>query len=514
MHPESITIRFHFSRARLVAAIAAVLLLVMPCHAQKALDELRGKLDQIFDAPAWKNAFWGVKIMDLKTSETLYERNAEKGFMPASNMKLFPTATALAVLGPDYRYETRLYACGPVTHGGILRGDVLIVGSGDPSVSGRYATDTPTTMILRGWAEAVRKAGIRRITGAVIGDDDAFADAKLVGSWQLDYYQEWYAAESGGLTVNDNCWDVSVRPGRKPGAPAMIVPALPTRYVTFKNEILTTGPRPKGEGEAAITISRPLDRNEVTLGGYMPLDLKEQHVRGSVVNGTHYCATLLQEELKRQGVRVSGGALDADELTSKAARLLPGRCRLLHTHYSPPLSRIISFINKPSQNFYADQLLKTLGKVLYGTGDFEHGEMAVRDFLTTAGADASMLRMVDGSGLSRHNLVEPRMILALLAFMASRPDFHYFYDSLPVAGVDGTLRTRAKGLAAENNAHAKTGFINRVRALSGYVTSREGRLIAFCMMVNNYTVETKQANAAQDQAASLLAEYTSVAQSH
>ena len=175
-------------------------------------ESLRAECDQLFDAPAWRNAHWGVLIVDLTTSEVLYEREADKGFMPASNMKIYTTAAAINTFGPDYRYETRICLNGKVTANGTLKGDVVVVGSGDPSISGRYSKETSTTTILQQWAKAVRAAGIRRINGDVIGDDNCFDDAPRSGTWQLDYYQEWYAAENSGLSINENCYDVIVRP--------------------------------------------------------------------------------------------------------------------------------------------------------------------------------------------------------------------------------------------------------------------------------------------------------------
>lgn len=468
---------------------------------------LKTEMDAIVEAPQWSNARWGVIVADLDTSRVLYERDAAKGFMPASNMKLFTTAAALELFGPDYRFETRICRNGAVARDGTLRGDVVVIGGGDPALSGRYVEDTPTTVILRQWAEAIRKSGIRRITGAIIGLDDIYPDDPREGTWQLDYYQEWYAAESGGLAINDNCWDAVVYPGPKAGAPARIKPWLPTRYVTFRNEVLTTLPVAAGT-TTTIEIARPLDGNQVTLSGVIPVDAPPSKQWGSIHDGTLFTVTMLREELVRQGVAVRGGARDADALPDKARRTDPARLVTLHTHWSPPLSRILAIINKPSQNFYADMLARAIGLKVKGRGDYESAETAVRDFLTSScGVDASGFRMADGSGLSRQNLVEPRHTMALLRHMADSRYSKIFEDSLPVAGVDGTIRSRMRGTPAENNARAKTGFIGRVRALSGYVTSADRRRIAFTFMANNFTVPVSRANDAQDSMTLLLADY-------
>ncbi|MBX7245176.1 MAG: D-alanyl-D-alanine carboxypeptidase/D-alanyl-D-alanine-endopeptidase [Candidatus Sumerlaeaceae bacterium] len=482
---------------------------LLACHtaalSQTPQAILKPRIDSILDAPRWSNARWGVLIADLTTSEILYERDADKSFMPASNMKLYPTASAIKLLGPDFKYETHLYANGPITRDGTLRGDLVIVGSGDPSISGRYLKDTPTTAILRQWADAITSAGIRRITGSVIGDDDIYTDDQREGTWQLDYYKDWFAAESSGLSINDNCWDAVVRPGAKIGAPAIVELPLKTRYYTIKNEIVTTGAAKRKSEDSTVRSSRELDENVITLKGEVALGAAPENVWGSIHNGTLYCATMVREELQRHGVRVAGPPLDADDIPNKADRLNAPKYRLLHTHISPPLSRILAIINKPSQNFYADMLIRTLGARFYKEGSVEKGRLAVRDVLTTAGADASTLAMVDGSGLSRQNLVQPRMTLALLALLAASPEFQVFYDSLPIMGVDGTLKSRGKGTPIAGNVHAKTGYINRVRCLSGYVTTRDQHRVAFSLMANNYTVETKFANDAQDSITQLLA---------
>lgn len=482
-----------------LAGLVAALLPAGPAGATEPL-AMGPQLDAIFDDPMWSNARWGVKVIDLDSSTVLYGRDVEKGFAPASNMKIYTTAAALEILGPDHRFATRIYATGPVRDG-VLRGDLLVVGSGDPSISGRYETDTQTTAILGEWADAVRRAGIRRVEGAVIGDDDVFDESHVAGSWQLDYYQAWYAAENSGLAINENCYDVLIRPGAKPGDKARLALQIPTRYITLRNEVVTTGPAGRRGGDPPIEFERTLEGNVVTVKGAIPSDLPEHRVWGGVRNGTLYTATLLAEELARRGVRVRGGAVDIDDVADKDARRAEAERRLLHTHISPPMSRLVAIVNKPSQNFYADQLLKVVGAAGSGRGSFRSGERAVKDMLTTAGLDASGLVMADGSGLSRQNMVEPRMTAGLLAWAAGRPWFDAFHESLPIGGVDGTLRTRMKNTVADGKVRAKTGFIGRVRALSGYTTSTvTGKRLAFSMMANNYMPPTSTVNDAQDTA--------------
>lgn len=499
--------------------------------AAPAASGVEQELDAIFGAPEWNNARWGVMVADLGTSQLLYQRDAGKSFMPASNMKLYTTAAALEQLGPDFRYETHIYATGTTDSRGTLRGDIVIVGSGDPSISGRYLEDQTTTGVLREWAQAIKDADIRRIEGQVIGDDDVFDDSFHAGSWQLNYYQDWYAAESSGLAMNDNCWDVVIKPGAKEGAPAKLESPIPGSYVKFVNNVKTSKPRPgratpsgatgttataavadqmstatasttaSYSSDPPIEISRGLADNEVVLSGTIPQDYGDFKEWGSLHNGTLFAATLLEEELERQNVRVTKDAADIDDVPAeKVSKLKADRGKRVHTHVSPPLSKIIAIINKPSQNFYADQLLKTLGAQSGGRGSFSAGRRVVQDFLTTAGVNASSLQMVDGSGLSRQDMVEPQMTLALLQHMAKSSNAQVFEESLPVMGVDGTLKTRLRDTPAHKNVKAKTGTIGGVRSLSGYLTTTDGKRYAFVMMANNFTQPTKAATEAQDEA--------------
>lgn len=503
---------------------------------------LQAELDAIFSAPEWVSSLWGVKVVDLDTSEVLYEKNARTGVMPASNMKLVTTAAALTALGPGYRYETKIYTNGPVEDG-VLKGDLVIVGSGDPSISGRYAQDRfddasrkrresgqvepekAISPILQDWAKAVKAAGIHRIDGAVIADDDVFDDRGRSSSWQLSYYQEYYAAESSGFAAKDNCWDVVIRPGEQVGAPARLEVPLGSRYVTFRNEVITTAPlyaagngtttdtRAQGREypDPSISISRTLDGNEVTLKGSIPLDQPAYKEWGSVHNGTLYGATLLTDELERQGIPVAGGARDADDLQDKAARVAREKLQPVHTHLSPPLSELVRIVNKPSQNFYADMLQRTVGVAVRGgnEGSFDKGERAVRDALTSVGVSAkelAELRMDDGSGLSRQDRVTPALMIELLAAMEQQPApvVKAFRDSLPVMGVDGTLRTRLRGTPAEGKVQAKTGTIGGVRSLSGYLSTADNHRLAFCMIANNFMLPTRAATDAQDEALLVL----------
>lgn len=498
---------------------------------------LTKRLDAIFNEPQWSNAHWGVLVKDVDDGEILYSREAGKSVMPASNMKLFTTAASLATLGEDYRFETKIYATGTTDTRGVLHGNIYIIGSGDPSISGRYL-DTPTTAILAQWADAVTSAGIKAIKGDIIGDDDIFDDRYTAGSWQYDYLAEWYAAENSGLAINENCWDAVFYPytakansrhhanvrgiSTEPVLQFHLNDPLETEYYSITTDIRITSTTSRGS-DSYISIERLPESNRIELSGRITVDSDEAdtsgrwfrdeggasiveryrpiHEWGSIHNGTLFTVTLLKEELDRRGITVEGKPTDIDDMDKQIAAWLkahPGQ--LVHNHVSPPLSKILAIVNKPSQNFYADMLLKVIGAKAYGEGSWNNGERVVEDVLTTAGADIKSFNMADGSGLSRRNQVEPNQVVALLEYMQSRPDFEVFKASLPIMGVDGTLRGRMDDTPAEGKVFAKTGTIGQVRSLSGYLTAGNGHRIVFCMIANNFSVPTRAATEAQNKA--------------
>ena len=464
-------------------------------------------------------------MQDLQTSEILYNRDADKSFMPASNMKLMSTSAAFVTMGKDYRFETNIYATGTTDTAGVLHGDIYVVGSGDPSISGRYL-DKPTTAILAEWCEAIKGMGIKTVEGNIIGDDDVFDESAICGSWQIDYLQEWYAAENSGLAINENCWDAMIYPAAPEQADsraalirarldqsssprtewARISDPFKTSFYSLIDGVktvpdadgATSGPKRE---EAHVSIERDPASNRVLLEGTIEEDSAPEHEWGSIHNGTLFTVTLLDEQLKSQGVLVRGKPVDIDDMDPQlAAHIKSHPGTLVHKHISPPLSKIIALCNKPSQNFYADMLLKDVGAKTYGEGSWRNGEKAVKDMITTAGANAKSLNMADGSGLSRRNMIEPRQILAVLVYLHGRSDFEAFKASLPIMGIDGTLKGRMTGTPAEGNVHAKTGTIGGVRALSGYMTAGNGHKLAFSMIGNNYYVPTREATEAQNQA--------------
>jgi len=417
--------------------------------------------------------------------------------MPASNMKLFTTATALKKLGGDYHYVTLLLGIGQ-QRDSVFVGDVVVRGAGDPSITGRYHNDNPTA-VFESWADSLKSRGIRQISGRIIGDDDYFSDEIMGEGWAWDYQSDWYAAQISALTFNDNCVDVFVEPGDTLGAPAKLRLRPQTGYVRVINRTVTVR---HGLGRG-ISFWRQRGGNRVVITGSVELGQKGYWDWFSVENPTLYAATVLRETFQRCGIRVVGTAVDIDSL--EAFSYSPDESTVLAQYTSPPLAQIVKTTNKVSQNLYAELLLRTLGKVFEDDGSAAGGIAVVKQFLASIGANVATFKMIDGSGLSRLNMISPMHISVLLRAMRDNPDF---YDSLPIAGVDGTLKRRMKKTLAEGNVRAKTGYIGRARALSGYVTTLDGEECSFVLLVNNYTVPTPEANRIQDWICERLANFS------
>jgi D-alanyl-D-alanine carboxypeptidase/D-alanyl-D-alanine-endopeptidase (penicillin-binding protein 4) len=455
------------------------------------LNELRFQLDRVLADPAFDNAFWGVAIQSMDTGQILYEQNAGKLLMPASNMKLITAVAALKKLGSDFRYETEIRTGGKIEEG-TLQGNLIIVGSGDPTFSSRFG-DGDHFRIFADWASRLKGLGITRISGNIIGVDDSFDDERIGFGWSWDDLPYYYAPETSALQFAENAITVTLLAGQS-DEPITVKKDPESSYVTVVQDVRV--------GSAAETATirwtyKP-ETKTIYASGVLP---SGGHDYGSfaVHNPAAYFASSFKDCLTKNGIEVAGEsfrALDRDYKTSQIERLL-------FTHKSPPLSEILSVLLKVSQNLYAETLLKTLGK-----GNFAAGIQQVEAILTEMGIASQNFIVKDGSGLSRYNYVSAKALIRLLEKMYRDPQFDVFYHALAIAGVDGTLKSRMKGTSAENNIHAKTGSLSNVRSLSGYARTRDGEMIAFVLIVNNFSAPTETAQHIQDLVTQQLVNFT------
>ncbi len=432
-------------------------------------------LQELIDGSALSQGLWGISVRSLATGKTLFQMNEGKLFTPASTMKLFTTAVALIRLGPGFRYTTNLYAGGPVENG-VLNGGLFLRGSGDPTISERFQGSA--TSVFETWADEMKRQGIREIRGDLVGDAGLFDDAELGRGWAWDDELAGYSARISAVSFNDNCFEVTLSPGKKSGAAAGIRISPETAYVRIRNKVVTSGCGETTEvdarrsfGGAVITLSGRIDE------GGPPLLM-----RFAAANPTLYTMTVLKEVLERSGIEVRG---NPRELGRDGEPPDYHSMSMLLSHRSAPLSRIIEETNKRSQNLYAELLFHTLGTLSGGRGTTEEAVRVMRESLAGMGIPPETLAIYDGSGLSRLNLITPGEVVQLLDYMAHHPYFLYFSRSLPVAGVDGTLMRRMQNTPAEGRVRAKTGTLSHMVSLSGYLPDRKGRLLAFSLISNN-----------------------------
>lgn len=461
-----------------------------PAAAAGGLREQTGRIDltEVIAAPGEAFALFGVSVRSLSTGRTLFQENEGKLFVPASTMKLLTTAAVLIRLGPEFRYTTHLYAGGPVADG-VLKGDLLFRGSGDPTISDAFQGRAQA--VFEEWADRLAGQGIREIGGDVVGDDHLFNDRRPGGGWPRDMEPACYAARVSAVSFNENCLEATVSPGAGPGEAALVTIDPRTAYGKIRNEV-TTGRAGAG---TEIEVRQAPDQGEIIVTGRIDGAGPPRPIRFAAANPTLYAATVLKEVLERKGIKVRGRAMDRDGTP-------PGEdyasMRVLVSHRSPPLSRIIREVNKRSQNLYAELLFRTLGALYGGGGTGGESARVVKESLAAMGIPPDSLAIYDGSGLSRLNLVTPAQVVQLLSFMAGHPYFDAFRQSLPIAGVDGTMARRMKASEAEHRIMAKTGSLTHVAALSGYALDRDGRLLAFSVMTNNCLHEAHEVRALQD----------------
>ncbi len=457
------------------------------------------EIDTLLNHAPTDMGWWGVKIQYANTGEVFYERNAGKMFMPASNEKIYTTAAALCLLGPQYRYATDFVTNGKLDKNGVLEGDLIIRGSGDPSWSWRFY-DKNYDSVMVNFIDSLKLRGISQINGNIIGDDNIFDDQTLGYGWSWDDETYYYAAQISGLSYSENYIDYTLTPDSVTlGNPVIIEPHPRTSYMNLRNDLVTVS----SDTATEWTYDRERQTNNAWFEGNYRYQAGETERTITIHNPTLFTVHVLKERLEDAGIKVSGSPLDGDDLTDSLdyAEMQP-----LFTYFSHPLSDIVSKVNRPSQNFIAETLQKTLGAEFGAEGSSREGRIIQMMLYDSLGMDIENLRLRDGSGLSRHNLVSPNTTVSLLQLMWEQPYRTYFIESLPLSGLTGTIRKRMIGTDAELNVRAKTGTIGYVSSLSGYTWTHSGEPIIFSIMANHFTIPTSEVREIQDRLASILSE--------
>jgi D-alanyl-D-alanine carboxypeptidase/D-alanyl-D-alanine-endopeptidase (penicillin-binding protein 4) len=447
---------------------------------------LAERIDALLASPEFARGVQGVVIRSLSTGETLYERSPETLLIPASNVKLLTAASALHLLGPDFTFHTRVSISGEIDSQGTLNGSIFVKGGGDPIL------ETPD---LEKLAADVRHMGIRRVTGGIVVDDTMFDKVRLGEGWAWDYLPDYYAAQISALNLNRNVVDVYIFPGKAvgPGVRVELHPSL-RDYMKVECNAGTIAPG----SERTLTVSRKTFENVITVTGGIPFDepVSDGEEKTTVEEPALYTGHVFRDKLTAVGIRVTGGV---------RAEGVPPDARLIASHTSRPLSQVLPLFMKPSDNLIGEVLLKTMGSALKGSGTARAGLEAEMEFLAKIGMDPTAMHVVDGSGLSRLNLITARNLVTLLVYMRAHRHSDIFIDSLPVAGIDGTLKRRMRGSPAQGNVRAKTGTLRHASALSGYVTMASGEPLVFSILMNGHA-DTNAARKTQDRMCAVMAE--------
>src|SRR5882724_2235735 len=450
---------------------------------KRAAAKFATSAEALLGTPPTSKGEWGILIVDAESGETLYEQNADKYFVPASNMKLFTTALALAKLGPEYRFRTTLETRGPISSDGVLNGDLALVGRGDPNLSNRKFPyelkeefDGPQEKALVELADTLAAKGVKEISGDVIGDDSYFPRERYPNGWEIDDMVWEYGAAVSSIVVDDNTVTLTLTPGELAGSPVSAVVSPATPDFAVENDVVTSAAEVKSD----LTLKREPGANLVVVKGTLPAKGTPRKLVLAIEEPAQHAAATLKRLLEERGVKVGGGAKAQHERTDSS-----GEPAVLAEHVSVPLGDSVKLVNKISQNLHTEMLLRTVARQSGVWSTPDELMKVPADFYTAAGIVPGDVIQTDASGLSRHDLVTPRAVVALLGFAQKQTWFVPYYESLPVAGVDGTLEDRMKNTPVAGRVHAKTGSVEHVRTLSGFAETLSGRRLIFSFLSNN-----------------------------
>ncbi len=502
-------------------------------HEHPRAGSLAAQIGQVLADPKVSGAHWGISVTTLD-GRPIYSLNDNQYFQPASNNKLFTTATALALLGPEYEAKTYLWASGTVTPGGHLQGSLRLVGAGDPSLSSRIypynvANDNQRLDAMPAaftdFADAVAKSGIGTVNGGIVADDTFFPFQRYGPGWSWDDMLWDYGAPISALMVNDNAIYLTVQPGAQAGDPPQVTWDLPNHEYTLDTSALTTS---AAGTESDFDVDRQPGGSVIRLYGQIPAGGKPKHLALATERPDANAADLLQQALQSRGIPVEGAlrvnqrdnndassfrkAVDEPLVFKPRAEALaalqpafPAGERLLATHTAPPLIDDITTTNKLSLNQHAELLLRMLGRAYGKDGSFTQGVRVVRQFLLSIGVAPGDFLFHDGSGLSNYDLVMPRATTTLLRYAAKQPWGELYKSSLPIGGADGTLEHRFVHTPLQGKLFAKTGTLSTVHSLSGYMTAASGRTLVFSVMTDTHAPGNADDRIAMDKILNMIA---------
>lgn len=429
------------------------------------------------------SAAWGFKAVNLQSGELIAEHNAQMCMVPASVMKTVTTAAALEILGENYTFKTRYYIRGEVSSEGILNGDFIIRGGGDPTFGSEENSGLCASCVVNEALLKLRERGVKVIAGDILADDTFFEELMTPGGWNWSDIGNRYGAAPSGLTFADNTIWYKFKSGRE-GRPAEFIgvrPYIPS--IKVRADVVAGG-----SGDNAYVYGAEYSEHRYINGRITP-NQTEFEVHASMPDPPYIAALTFYQQFIDNGLYVTGLPRNARRA---GIEINYTQATEIGSIVSPPLSKLVALTNKPSNNLYAEHLHKAISAKTQSEGSNKGSNSIIESFWVNLGLSSPQLFMTDGSGLSRSNAVSPNSIVKIFEYMYKSSRYKTFYESLSIAGVDGTLRNLCKGTKAANNVHAKSGTMSRVKSYAGYVQTQSGKTIAFCVMANNYSCSTSE----------------------
>ncbi|NJD18146.1 MAG: D-alanyl-D-alanine carboxypeptidase/D-alanyl-D-alanine-endopeptidase, partial [Gemmatimonadetes bacterium] len=500
-------------RCRVGLGLSAILFATVAAHparvghaADDAVERLSEELAEILGQYSWRAARWAVLVVSLDRGDTLFATRADSALAPASNMKLLTSAAALRQLGPSFQFRTWLLSEGAIAQG-VLEGDLVLYGTGDPGISDRFYPEKET--VFQELADQLVARGITRVNGDLVGDASFLSGPLRPPGWDPGDLNDHFAAAVSALSFNENVVTLRVEAAERSGQPPAVLTLPDHAGLAVDNQAVTT------EGPGNLLMVRDDPMQPVAIRGGLQRGGRGAWREITVSEPAAFALSVFRAVLESRGVQVAGGTRVVDAPRESAlgrlriaapSRAPQGRVRVLATHVSPTLREYLAVVNKKSNNLYAELLFRTLARVTLGVGSPEAGTAAVAASLGELGVDLGGLVQLDGSGLSEGNRVRPTTFVDLLARMAESPDWPEYWASLPVAGNRRELG-RMYNTAAAGNLRAKTGTIQGVSALSGVVQTQDGERLAFSILVNG-TPSTTRAKRVENDIGVRLASFT------
>ncbi len=443
--------------------------------------KLNGEIEKLKNDAAMKHATWSISVLNTKKDSIIVEYNSNISLVPASTMKIVTTGAALTLLGNDFMFETQLQYDGILdTVTGVLKGNVYILGGGDPSLESDYFKNKKDTLtIVEKWALILKTKGIKKIEGAIIADAGIFEDNMVPDQWIWGDMGNYFGAGACGLTYHDNKFTLNLRSGATGSQTTInkIQPAVEGMQIINS---ITAG----GTDDNGIIYGSPYS-NYRTAEGTIPANKNSFEIAGSIPDPALFCAQALEQALKNNTISITQKATTVRQLREADKDVVTNR-KTLYKNYSPTLDKIVYFTNLKSINLYAEHLLKYIAYKKNGIGKETEGTQIITDFWKSKGVNVSGFFMNDGCGLARANVITTKTETQILSFMSKGKSFNAFYDSFPIAGKTGSISDLCKGTCAENNLCAKSGYITRARGYAGYVKNKKGELLCFSVIANNY----------------------------